>query len=224
MNPSPDRMPAPETVIGAVSEETAALLDGLLTGFLELDLQGQVVLEEFTAGHILTYLSREADRMTDEMLHAAGRPSMTPDPDRQWDMRYGADRPGAVLLDDAIESSACLDEAFAGVDDWSVISESARALPGRRLLQLLVHHADLGRSWSDVPVAVAELGVALIPSLLHEDLEGISLITRPNSGIVAREDANGTVIEGDPRQLIAWASGRSRPVDRAPSPPRRTWI
>lgn len=224
MIPTSEHMPETETVIAAVAEETAALLDGLLSGFLELDLQGQVILDGLTGGHILTHLAREADRMADGLLVATGHPVPPVDLDRQWDVRYGADRPGAVLLDDVIASSERLTQAIGAVADWLSVSESARVLPGQRLVQLIVHQADLGRAWADVPEEVAAVAVGLLPSLLSEDLAGVTVISRPHGEVVARDDAGVTVIEGDPRELLAWASGRAASGRNLPLLPRRTWF
>lgn len=198
-----------DLIVASIGAETASLIALVGGDFLEIDLQGQPVVDGLTGGHVLTHLSREADRMADELLAATGRAHPPFDAERRWDVEYGGLRPGAVLLDDLIESSERLTEALDGIDDWTILEPSIRAIPARRLVQLIIHQADLGRPWKAVPDADADLAVAQLPGLMSAELADIELVALPGRGLVATPTDDGhTVIEGDPRALLAWASGR----------------
>ncbi len=152
--------------------------------------------------------------MADQFLAATGRPVPSGDPDRRWAVDRGGLRPGAVLIDDFIESSERLADAMEGVDDWSSLDRTTCDVPGRRLVQLLVHHADLTRGWDHVSEEVASIAVSLLPTVMPDELSGIRLVARPGRRTVVVESSVGqTVVEGDPRSLLAWASGRAETVE-----------
>jgi hypothetical protein len=213
-----------DAILHSLHRETAALIADLMGDFLEIDLQGEIVLDGLTGGHVLTYLSREADRMADEILAATGRRVPEPDLDRQWDVRYGGDRPGAVLLDDITESASRLDGAVAGVDDWCGLEAAIRDLPGRRLVQLIVHHADLGRPWTTLPEDDAEIAVTQLPRVMPAELAGIRLVVRASYEPTTSSGFGETVVEGDARSLLAWASGRGSATSGLPVLTPRTWF
>ena len=215
-----------EAVNSAVELESAALLDDLLGGFLGIDLQGEPVLDQSTGGHVLTHLAREADRMADELLVSVGRPIPPIDADRRWDVEQGGLRPGAVLIEDFVESSCRLKDAIDGVRDWSTLDQAFSDIPGRRLVQLIVHHADLHRSWESVPEQQARAALSQLPKVLPCELSDVRLVARSHQQPrVVQLNLGQTVIEGDPRLLLAWASGRDERVDASlPAITRRVWF
>lgn len=218
-----------DEVLRALERETAVLLGRVLGEFLDLDLDREPVLEDFTAGQVFTYLSREADRMADEVLVATGHPLPPYDADRRWDLERGGLRPGAVLIEDFVESSERLSDAIAGVGDWSTLDDDVRGIPGRRLVQLIVHHADLLRPWEELPEEDAAVAVALLPSILPEELTGLSLMALPGQPLVQSQTTDGThAVEGDPRMVLAWVSGRrfaGHPNDTSlPDLGKRIWF
>lgn len=219
-----------DSVIRSIDRETQALLGSVLGGFLEIDLQFKPVLDGFTGGHVITHLSREADRMADELFEATGRPVPPIDAERQWDVDLGGLRPAAVLIEDFVESSARLQEAMAGVHDWSSLTDGIREIPGRRLVQLLVHHGDLERSWETIPEEDAAIAVSQLSTVLAAEVGDIRFVIQPDRPLVASEPGDGeTVITGDARALLAWASGRIDGADTSdaadlPGLGRRTWF
>jgi len=227
-----DAVPAPvdhDDLSRSLERETAVLLSRVLSEFLDLDLDRDPVLEDFTAGQVLTYLSREADRMADDILVATGTPLPPFDKDRRWDLERGGLRPGAVLIEDFVASSERLGDAIASVDDWSALPASVRGIPGRRLVQMIVHHADLRRPWDALPAEDAAIAVTLLPSVMPEELPDIPLVARAARVPVLVEASDGTrAIEGDPRMLLAWASGRPLHPDSIdaslPALSRRIWF
>ena len=215
-----------QTIIGTVERETAALVDDLLGGFLDIDLQGQPVLEQFTGGHILTHLSREADRMADELRASTGRVLPPIDTDRRWEVEQGGLRPGAVLIDDLVEASSRLRSAMQEVDDWSTLSDASNHIPAHRLVQLVVHHADLQRPWGSVPEQNAKVALSQLPSIMPTELSNVRLVAQSNQSPTVHSSLGQTVIQGDPRTLLAWASGRSdaHTDTDLPTISRRVWF
>lgn len=215
-----------QTIINTVDLETSALLNDLLGEFLEIDLQGQPVLDDLTGGHILTHLSREADRMADELLATTGRVLPPVDTARRWEVDQGGLRPGAVLIEDFVEASNRLEDALGGVHDWSTLSTGSSEIPGRRLVQLLVHHADLLRPWEAVPEKNATVALSQLPSIMPTEFGDVRFVARTGQKPSAQSILGQMVIEGDPRALLAWASGRGAALVDANLPPinRRVWF
>lgn len=204
-----------DRVLRAIERETDALLEHLLQVFLEIDFQEHSALNGLTGGHVVTYLAREADRMADELLAASGRPVPPPEPGRQWDVETGSLRPGAVLIDDLHVSADRLRAALAAVEDWSTLDEPGRAIPGRRLLQLVVHHADLGRPWGEVPEEDAELAAALFPGADGGSASGGSATARL---------ARATGRDGVGSVGAAPVGGATGGAAGTPCPPHPIWI
>ena len=201
---------AQETVVSALHRETQAMLERSLDALWTADFNAESRLAGWSVGHVATYLARQADEMSDRLLVATGHPVPEFDAERRWDLERGSLRPGAVLIDDLHESADRLTSALAGVPDWAALDDGTRALPGRRLLQVLVHGADLGRDWQSVSVDDAELAVALLARLRADELAGIRLIPVRDSEqlTVSTATETDTVVEGPPRALLAWATGR----------------
>lgn len=194
--------------------ETDALLHGVLGGFLEIDLQFKPVVDKFTGGNVITHLSREADRMADELFKATGRPIPLIDAQRQYEIDPGGMRPAAVLIEDFVESSTRLQEALAGVDDVTMLGDDIRDLPAQRLLQLVVHHADLGRSWDAIPEEVAAIAVTQLLSVVADEKDAIRFVVQPERALVSNTTDDGaTAITGDARALLAWLTGRTDGTD-----------
>ena len=198
-----------DVIIRSIDSETEALLHSVLGGFLEIDLQFRPVLDGFTGGNVITHLSREADRMADELFEATGRPVPLIDASRQFDVDSGGMRPAAVLIEDFVESSTRLQDAMAGVQEWPKLHDGVRDLPSRRLVQLVVHHADLTRSWDAVSEEVGAVALSLLPHVMAAEIGDVRFVIRPAQAVVLRGSRDGsTEIAGDARSLLAWASGR----------------
>lgn len=219
-----------DVIIRSIDQETQALLDSVLGGFLEIDLQFEPVVEEFTGGNVITHLSREADRMADELFEATKRPVPPIDAERQYDLDPGGMRPAAVLIEDFVESSTRLQEAMAGVHDLSLLQDDVRDLPSRRLVQLVVHHADLTRSWDAVSDEVAATAVSQLTTVMAAELSNTRFVVQSDQALVSSSSGDGeTVIAGEARTLLAWASGRMDGVDSSTAvvrsaPARRVWF
>jgi hypothetical protein len=221
----------PLSLVGVLTRQSAVLAAFSLDVFLEYDFLDHNILDgRLTGGHIVTYLAREADRMADELLAATGQPVPAPDRSRRWELSEGGnERPGAVLVDDIHESSARLSDAVASVPDWSALPDEIREIPAHRLLQLVVHLADLGRGWGQLADDDASVAASVLPEVLEQELSGYRLTARGPDSPLQCTRSNGVVsVAGAPRLLLAWATGRTDglpglPPD-LPMPTLRVWI
>ncbi|MGW1071800.1 maleylpyruvate isomerase family mycothiol-dependent enzyme [Streptomyces sp. NPDC002537] len=116
-------------------------------------------LPGWTRGHLLAHLARNADALAN-VLH--GRPMYASAEARDQDIENGAPRPLDVQLTDLRESAArflAAVEADPGAD-WTRtvtlrngVTDTASAVPFRRLIELELHHVDLdiGYELADLP-------------------------------------------------------------------------
>jgi maleylpyruvate isomerase len=163
------------------------------------------LLPEWSVGHLLTHIARNADSVVRRLDGARRNEIVDQYPGgydgRRAEIAAGADRPAAALVDDVTVASRAVDAAFAEFPDdgWDRL---ARAVGGDetpvsqlafgRWREVEVHHVDLGLGYelTDWP---PELVQRWLPRLLH------SLPTRT-----------------DPTQLMAWTIGRAPAPDVAP--------
>lgn len=162
-------------------ERLQATVDGLTPD----DVRARSLLPEWTAGHVLTHLARNAESHT-RMLrgaiegkhleqYAGGREQ------RAADIEAGAARSGVEILDDVARSTAELEATWSAMTEeaWDGHGLSAgRLWPCRQTVfhrwrEVELHHVDLGLAYGpdDLPdeyVAV-ELPIAL--SMLPERLD-----------------------------------------------------
>jgi maleylpyruvate isomerase len=112
-------------------------------------------LPDWTAGHVLSHIARNADSFTG-VLEALSSGEETP---RQYpsiearnaDIESGAGRAATALVADVRSSIWRLEAAWSGFDRWTGSYSGARKgsipvadLPWRRWREVEVHHADLG--------------------------------------------------------------------------------
>ena len=96
-----------------------------------LDPATASALPDWSIGHVLTHLARNADSIL-SMLD--GNPQYPHGRDgRNADIEAGADRSWNELVDDVERSAAAVDEALTTVDDWSgTVDTIAAARPKAR--------------------------------------------------------------------------------------------
>lgn len=129
------------------------------------------LLADWTVGHLLTHLARNADSHTRRAEAAAAGLVVDQYPggaaERAAEIDAGASRPAAAIVADVATSSARMLEAWAATpeDAWAGVTRDLSGrerplaeLPGRRWLEVEVHLVDLGtgpthRDWSDDFVA-----------------------------------------------------------------------
>lgn len=137
-----------------------------LTGLTDAQARLPSLLPDWSVGHVLTHIARNADAFRG-MVEAAGRGESSPMypggmAQRNGDIDAGAGRPAAELVADVVTSVAALASAWDALDDdaWQrgagvVVTGPIpiREVPVRRWREVAVHHADLGLgyAWSDWP-------------------------------------------------------------------------
>ncbi len=155
-----------------------ALVDSL-GGVTDEDARRASLLPDWTVGHVLTHLARNAESHT-RMLVAArlgqvGEQYPGGLAQRAADIEAGADRPATALIADVVNSAIELADAWAAMTPaaWTGTGRmpeqdiAVADLPFRRWREVEVHRADLGlgfgwEDWSDQYVE-AELGARFPP-------------------------------------------------------------
>jgi maleylpyruvate isomerase len=134
-----------------------AALSAWLRGSAPLDPTQPSGLPDWTLGHVLTHIARNADS------HLSALDGLPQYPHglegRNRDIESGASRSWAELVDDVAATSAALDERWAAHDDWSGNSmmlmgeRPTHLLPLVRQREVEVHRADLGVGYgfADMP-------------------------------------------------------------------------
>jgi maleylpyruvate isomerase len=137
----------------------------------ELDIRAPSLLPGWTRAHVIAHVARNAEALANLLRGArTGTPAAAYASQEARDaaIEEGARRPHTVLLPELIDSAGLFRrEAFA-VPDWAW-DEPVRVLSGaefpaaevlvRRLVEVEVHHVDLGAGygWRDWPPAFTEL-------------------------------------------------------------------
>ena len=131
------------------------------------------LLPGWTRGHVLTHLCRGADAMRNLLAGArAGqdRPAYASAHAREDDIAQGAGRAAAELMADLAASAMALRAVARGLPDgaWQYPVEvlgsprfPAAGVLTRRLVEVELHHADLGSGYTpaDWPASFAGLGL-----------------------------------------------------------------
>jgi maleylpyruvate isomerase len=180
------------------------------------DVRRASLLPEWTVGHVLTHLARNADSFV-HLLDAAARGEVEDQypggpPRRAADIEAGASRPAAELATDVADSAARLEAAFAaaaaaGPERWAAAGRSGAGpvtmgdLPARRWREVEIHHADLGLAfttadWSDAFVA-HELRNQV---MRYRASQAMGLTELPPAALAL-----------SPHERLAWLVGRSQP-------------
>jgi maleylpyruvate isomerase len=196
--------PIPSVEIGGVARahQAVAATIGTLTDDLA---RRPSLLPDWTVGHVLTHLARNADSVVRRLVAASADRVVDQyvggADGRAHDIEEGAGRPAAELVADVLRSNGEVDAALAAfpAGGWDRLTRSvggelqaARAVVFSRWREVEVHHVDLGlgygpRDWS------ADLVERWLP--------------------MARERFLGTA---DERDLLAWLVGRGAAPRLAP--------
>ena len=175
-----------------------AALDAALAGLDDATARRPSLLPDWTVGHVLTHIARNADSVVWRLEGAAKGELRDQYPggleQRRWDIEAGAGRAAAVLAADVHQTSAAVEQAMAGLPDaaWDAPSrtsrgvvESSRDALLSRWREVVVHHGDLGLD----PVG---LPPELVDAWLPRELPRLAERT-------------------DPARLLSWIIGRGEP-------------
>lgn len=160
------------------------------------------LLPDWTVGHVLTHIARNADGHLDML---AGRPQYPSVASRNADIEAGSTRSWSEIVVDVERTSAAVDDAYATRTDWS---GTATMVAGERPLALLpllrqreveVHWADLGLGYGfdDMPA-----------DYLRKDLRLMEMMWRARRpmGMTPLPDA---ALALAPATRLAWMMGRA---------------
>jgi maleylpyruvate isomerase len=184
-------------------------------------------LPDWSRGHLLTHLARNADSLRNLLIWARTgvvTPQYADDSERETGIEAGAGRTAAELLADLDASAAAL-AAEAGSlrpADWAVDVSGLHGAPHpawftlqRRLTEVEVHHVDLGAAYGprDWPLPFT---TALLPAVATDFADDDVPATRLRSmdadlalQIGPPAATSAVEVSGPAWALLAWLTGRS---------------
>ena len=225
--------------LAALRASTADLLTGIeAETWSDADMRAASALPDWTRGHVLTHIARNADGVTATLAGALRGEIVLRYPrgpaGRAADIEDGAGRSAAELVDDVRESAARLDRLFAAVADaggWDLPSDTrpARAWVKARWKEVEIHRVDLlgaytAADWPAefvdylLPRMADEVGPRLAtPARIEVDPAGSTTIDLGGKVWTAAGDATASdaaagdpvVVRGPDWALLAWLVGRS---------------
>jgi len=198
---SPGESPPAEWVAGCVAAQAA--LDAELAGLDDGTARRRSLLPDWSVGHVLTHVARNADSVVWRLEGAARGEVRDQYPggleQRRADIEAGAGRPAVELVAEVRASSAAVERVMRELPDaaWNAPSRTARGVvePSRdavlsRWREVVVHHGDLGLRPVPIPPG-------LVAAWLPRELPRLAERT-------------------DPAALLAWVIGRAEPPKLAP--------
>ncbi|MFE7567787.1 maleylpyruvate isomerase family mycothiol-dependent enzyme [Streptomyces sp. NPDC057539] len=205
-----------ERDLAAVREAT----DRLLSAAAELDnaaLAAPSRLPGWSRGHVLAHLARNADALVNVF---EGRPMYRDAETRDADIERDATRPLDVQLADVRNTAEAFQHSAAAPADWTRVvtmrngvTDVAARLPFRRLIEIELHHVDLGigRELEDLSEEFTERETAFlverfsgndaVPPLALTATDGRTWRTGGTEGIPL-------AVSGPAPDLMGWLAGR----------------
>ncbi len=170
------------------------------------------LLPDWTVGHVLTHIARNADSNV-LMLAAANRGEVGAQypgggEQRKADIENGSGRSAAALVADVSAACKLLEEAWAatttvgweGTGQTMVGTVPVGVLPFRRWRETIVHHADCGftsEGWRDWPTEYVRLELEQM-TMLWASRKPMGMTTLPAEALAV-----------DDRCRLAWLMGRT---------------
>lgn len=189
-------------VAGCLAVQRA--LDNALAGLDDAGARRPSLLPDWTVGHVLTHIARNADSVVWRLEGAAAGELRDQYPggldQRRSDIAAGAGRPATELVADVAQSSAAVARRMADLPDaaWDAPSrtsrgvvESSREVVFSRWREVVVHHGDLGLGPVPFPPALVEAWLPRELPRLVERSDAAALL----SWVIGR---------GDPPPLASW--------------------
>ncbi|WP_327356935.1 maleylpyruvate isomerase family mycothiol-dependent enzyme [Streptomyces sp. NBC_01304] len=192
----------------------------LLTAAAKLDnaaVAGPSRLPSWSRGHVLAHLARNADALVNVL---AGRPMYTSAEARDSDIERDAPRPLAEQLDDIRDSAARFQAVGEEPADWSRtvelrngVTDSASRVPFRRLIEVELHHVDLGIGYELEDLSADFTGREI--AFLTDRFAGNAAVPRiqltatdGRQWSTGRADGEPVSVIGAAPALLGWLSGR----------------
>lgn len=144
----------PDIDIAGCASATERLLQ-TVAGLTDVDARRPSLLPDWTVGHVLTHLARNADSVV-RMMEGAARGdvvSQYAERQREREIEEGSTRPARFLVDDLTRTAEAVAAVWAATTDdvWTNGMARVRAgacpvalIPLRRWREVELHHADLG--------------------------------------------------------------------------------
>ena len=188
--------------------------DDAIEGFTDDDVRRMTALPEWTIGHLLTHVARNADSHTRRSEAAARDEVVEQYPGgfegRAAEIEAGASRSAAALIDDVRVSASTMHRVWGSMPDtaWANVT---RDVGGRtRPLADLVF-----RRWQELEVHAVDLGVGITYRDWSDDFVE-QWLPRLRASFA---DRPATPAGFDDRDELAWLYGRLKGDDLPPLPP-----
>ncbi|MFD4785559.1 maleylpyruvate isomerase family mycothiol-dependent enzyme [Streptomyces sp. NPDC058459] len=174
-------------------------------------------LPDWTRGHVLAHLARNADALVNVL---EGRPMYVSAETRDADIERDAPRPLETQLTDVRDSAARFDTAGSAPGDWTRVVELrngvtdvAARLPFRRWAEVELHHVDLGAGYEleDLPAEFTERETEFLARrfLGHPEVPAILLTDGTRAWSTGQDAPDPEVtVTGTPAGLLGWLAGR----------------
>ena len=223
--------PPPDEVMPLVDQATDRVLSDARR-LSEADLRGPSGLPDWTRGHVLSHLARNADALGNLFESARTGEQIYAYPSRERrdsDIEAGAGRSMAELTADVVASHDAFRSGVKGITDWNTQVSRMAGDPGipvwwvplLRLGELEIHHVDLATGYG-IAQWPAEWVRAFLPYAASDlaTRAGEPLTVRPDGGetTIGSDDPGARVVSGQPRSLLAWLTGRADGRDLRVSP------
>lgn len=232
------------TTTAAATDRLLATLDGLTDD----DLRGPSLLPDWTRGHVLAHVARNADGMRNLVTWArtgVETPQYSNRERRGADIERDAPRSLAEHRRDVEESARALDEDLRALSQDPealgriVGTQPGREFPGsqlaaRRMREVEIHHVDLDAGYTTTrwPGAFVARTLSEIAEMFaaRSDVPSMTLRTAESNRTWELGDNPGALlVSGPERGLLAWLIGRAdgwelsvKPEGPLPQPPAWT--
>lgn len=245
-SPAPGLQSDPQSnPLGPAVADLVASTDSLLTsidGLTDTQAREASLLPDWTRGHVLTHIARNADAMVNLVTWARTGEETPMYPSREQrnaDIEAGSSRSAVDLVDDVrsshermlAEIEAAPAESWSTPIRWGAHGRDGLGadVPHLRRVEVQIHHIDLNLDYT-----LAHLPEAFVEQLLTTVTRDYSAeADRPGMVLVANDDEGrwtiepgGPEVSGPPPSLLGWLLGRTDGVglhSDQPLPDIGTW-
>ncbi|MGI5483369.1 maleylpyruvate isomerase family mycothiol-dependent enzyme [Streptomyces lavendofoliae] len=201
--------------LASVREATDRLLSAT-AGLDDAAVAAPSRLPGWTRGHVLAHLSRNADALVNVLR---GRPMYVSAEARDADIERDAPRPLAVQLGDVRDSAARFQAESEVPADWdrrvelrNGVTDRAARLPFRRLVEVELHHVDLGIGYEleDLPKDFTDREIAFLADRFtgHPTVPPARLVTPGGEWRTGGDKGDEVTVSGPAPDLLGWLAGR----------------
>jgi maleylpyruvate isomerase len=228
---NPDFSPEPADLLTMIRDATERVLTDV-RALADPDLRAPSALPDWSRGHVLAHLARNADGLTVLLTSARTgerRPMYASQDQRNAEIEAGAGRSAAELTADLVETDRGFATEAGRMTDWSATVFRTLDTPGfpvgmvplLRLGELEIHHTDLdvGYGFDRWPAewAAAYFSYAC-RGLSDRAGEPLGLAAIDTGTQVASDSPGARIVEGPVTALLAWVTGRHDGHDLRVSP------